>query len=80
MGIRMDQCRRMYQRSWRQSQLTIVGYSHTVLNIPEQPNLTEFVLEGMQQRISEVAQVNLSRPLLEEEVSNALAVYVERHV
>ena len=69
----MDKHQRMYQKSWRQSQLTIVGYSHTVLISPNKPNLIEFVLEGMQQRISEVAQVNLSRPLLEEEVSDALA-------
>ena len=41
-------------------------------SLPDQPALAEFVLEGMQPRISEVAQVNLSRPLLEEEVSDAL--------
>ena len=44
----------------------LLSYNYS---IPEQPTLTELVWEGMQQRISEVAQVNLSRPLLEEEVS-----------
>ena len=34
--------------------------------------MIEFVLEGMQHRILEVAQVNLSRPLLEEVVADAL--------
>ena len=42
-------------------------------SLPDQPSLAEFVLEGMQPRISEVAQVKLSGPLLEEEVSEALA-------
>ena len=42
-------------------------------NTPKLPNLTDLVFEGMQQRISEVAQVNLSRPHLEEEISNSLA-------
>ena len=35
-------------------------------SLPDQPALAEFVLEGMQPRISEVAQVKLSGPLLEE--------------
>ena len=39
----------------------------------EQPALIEYVLEGMQHKISDTAQANLSRPLLEEEVADALA-------
>ena len=40
-------------------------------NILELSALIEFVLEGMHHTISDVAQANLSRPLLEEEVANA---------
>ena len=40
--------------------------------MPEQSSLAEPVLEGMQHRISKVAQDKLSRSLLEE-VSDALA-------
>ena len=48
-----------------------MGYSHVVIVSPNNLHV-ELVLEGMQQRISEVAQVNLSRPLFEEEVLDAL--------
>ena len=68
---RMVHYRRMYQRSWRWSQLTIGRCSHLVI-VPEQSSLAELVLEGMQHRISKVAQDKLSRSLLEE-VSDALA-------
>ena len=40
---------------------------------PDQLSLAEFVLEGMQPRISKIAQVKLLGPLLEEEVADALA-------
>ena len=39
---------------------------------PEQPTLIEYILEGMQHKISDVAQANLSRPPLEEEVADGL--------
>ena len=55
----------------------VTSHYHELLsdsyNIPEHPALIEFVLEGMHHGISDVAQANLSRPLLEEEVVDALA-------
>ena len=39
----------------------------------EQPALIEYVLEGKQHKISDTTQANLLRPLLEEEVADALA-------
>ena len=49
------------------------GLLSSSYSIPEQSSLAELVLEAMQHRILEVAQDKLSRPLLEEEMSNALA-------
>ena len=55
----------------------VTSHYHELLsdsyNSPEQPAMIEYVLEGMQHKISDAAQANLVRPLLEEEVADALA-------
>ena len=55
----------------------VTSHYHELLsdryNIPKQPAPIEYVLEGMQHIISDAAQANLLRPLLEEEVVDALA-------
>ena len=66
-NAKMSQCRRMYWISWRRSQHTIMGCSQ-IATISLKPAMTEFVLEVMQYKFLDVAQVNLSRPLSEEEV------------
>ena len=42
-------------------------------NSPEQRAMIEYVLEGMQHKMLDVAQANLAKPLSEEEVVDALA-------
>ena len=60
----------------------VTSHYHELLsdsyNSPEQPAMIEYVLEGMQHKISNAAQANLVRPLLEEEVAVLWQVFVER--